>query len=101
MSRIVDNDAHGGWDVFLTPVGADPATGDEDVFVDFHPTLVGAALLLIEALAHQASEQLEGEREHIQAVERRYQRQRRQLRATLTQGAKAEDTRHIFAVVVP
>ena len=92
MSKIIhsDNGENISWNVYLTPIGADSESGDEDEFVETFGDLSGAALALLDALAKQDRERIEQNREEIAAYERHIESQKAELLVSDCEWGKAE-----------
>ena len=92
MSKIIhiDNGENTSWNVYLTPIGADTESGDEDEFVEAFGSLSEAALVLLDALAKQDRERIEHNAEEIAAYERHIKEQKSELSVSDCKWEKAE-----------
>lgn len=92
MSKIIHiaDEASGHWHVYLTPIGADPESGDEDEYIESFGSIGDAALAMLELMAKQDRERIEHNREEIAAYERQIEKQKAELLVSDCDWEKAE-----------
>ena len=72
MSRIQNSSEVGGWDVWVTPAGGDPADTGADEFIGTARTLAEACVMLLEGIAQEEKKALAKAADEIAKLEDKF-----------------------------